>query len=191
MSHEYKLKRHKQHNVLCNILSYNLNLSWQFFWLDGCSMMKDRSVQNSNKTPDVSDAFAVLNIMYTLFLNRFGIFVETQGRTSNGADETCGRLGWQKNLFTRLFIHTDPPHRQTDNDAPMTRNKTPWSLTDRWLTSRQIKAISTINTAEWQACHQGVTNSQLTMLIKTANRRTQRELALSPCSSYSQPDVPL
>lgn len=51
-------------------------------------MLKDRSVQNKSKTPDVTDAFAVLNIMYTLFPNRFGIFVETQGRTSSGADET-------------------------------------------------------------------------------------------------------
>lgn len=51
-------------------------------------MIKGKSVQNSSKTPHVIDALAVLNIMYTLFLNRFGIFVETQGRTFNGADET-------------------------------------------------------------------------------------------------------
>lgn len=58
-------------------------------------MIKDKSVLNSSKAPDVIDAFAVLNIMYTLFPNRFGIFVETQGRTSDAADETWGRLCWQ------------------------------------------------------------------------------------------------
>lgn len=43
--------------------------------------------KESSNAPDVIDAFSVLNIMYTVFLNRFGIFVETQGRTSSGADE--------------------------------------------------------------------------------------------------------
>lgn len=54
-------------------------------------MMKDRSC----KAPYVIDACVVLNIVYTLLLDRFGVSVEPQGRTSTGADEMRGTLACQ------------------------------------------------------------------------------------------------
>lgn len=118
-------------------------------------------------------------LMSSAIARMFGsivVFVVTQGRVSKELMrwDGDGRFhGLTNNLFTVLCICTQTlSHRQTDNDGPMTRNKAPWSETGRVLTSRQIRDKSGINTVEWQACHQGVTKCQLTMLIKTVNKST-------------------
>lgn len=93
-----------------------------------------------------------MSSVYTRMFGSITVFVATQGRVSKGLmrQDGDGRFhGLTNHLFTGLCIRTQMlPHRQSDNDGPMTRNKAPWSGAGRVLTSRQIRDKSGINTVE-------------------------------------------